>query len=110
MVAIAMLCSCPVFAQKISWKGIWATKHSIDYTFPIIGNIEETTKELSLVFTENLGKVIITVTDSSGEIIYQEPISTGDIPNWAITLDKSIQGGMISITDGINLVYGEFNF
>lgn len=102
----------PAFGKrKIHLHDKWdVPKKSIDSTIPIKGFIEETTKELSLVFTENLGEVIITVTDSSGEIIYQEPISTGDIPNWAITLDKSIQGGMISITDGINLVYGEFNF
>ena len=92
IVAVALiLCSWPVFAKKVHWKGKWAIKQSIESTFPIIGNVEETTGELTLTFTEDLG-------------------STGNTPNWTVTLDESVQNGTVTVTDGVNLVYGEINF
>lgn len=111
LVAIAlMLCSWPVFAKKVHWLGKWKIGRSIDSNIPIIGNVEETTGELTLVFTEDLGDVIVTVTDASGKTIYQESVTTGNTPNWTVILDQSVQNGTVSITDGVNLVYGEINF
>ena len=56
LVAIAlMLCSWPVFAKKVHWLGKWKIGRSIDSNIPIIGNVEETTGELTLAFTEDLG-------------------------------------------------------
>lgn len=111
IVAVALiLCSWPVFAKKVHWKGKWAIKQSIESTFPIIGNVEETTGELTLEFTEDLGDVVVTVTDASGRTVYQETVSTGNTPNWTILLDLSAQNGTVSVTDGENLVYGEISF
>lgn len=111
IVAVALiLCSWPVFAKKVHWKGKWAIKQSIESTFPIIGNIEETTRELTLEFMEDLGDVVVTVTDASGKTVYQETVSTGNTPNWTVTLDESVQNGMVTVTDGVNLVYGEISF
>ena len=111
LVAIAlMLCSWPVFAKKVHWLGKWKIGRSIDSHIPIIGNVEETTGELTLAFTEDLGDVVITVTDTSGKTVYQETVVTGNTPNWTVILDQSVQNGTVSITDGINLVYGEISF
>ncbi len=111
LVAIAlMFCSWPVYAKKVHWKGKWAIKQSIESTFPIIGNVEETTRELTLEFMEDLGDVVVTVTDASGKTVYQETVVTGNTPNWTGILDESVQNGTVSVTDGVNLVYGEINF
>lgn len=111
IVAVALiLCSWTVFAKKVHWKGKWAIKQSIESTFPIIGNIEETTRELTLEFMEDLGDVVVTVTDASGKTVYQETVSTGNTPNWTVTLDESVQNGTVTVTDGVNLVYGEISF
>ena len=111
IVAVAlMLCSWPAFAKKVHWKGNWVMKQSIESTFPIIGNVEETNGELTLAFTEDLGDVVVTVTDASGRTVYQETVSTGNTPNWTVFLDGSVQNGTVSITDGMNLVYGEICF
>ena len=72
--------------------------------------IEETTGELTLAFTEDLGDVVVTVTDTFGKTVYQETIATGNTSNWTVNLDERVQNGTVSITDGINLVYGEINF
>ena len=92
LVAIAlMLCSWPVFAKKVHWLGKWKIGRSIDSNIPIIGNVEETTGELTLAFTEDLGDVVITVTDTSGKTVYQETVVTGNTPNWTVILDQSVQ-------------------
>ena len=57
-----------------------------------------------------MGDVVVTVTDASGKIVYQETVSTGNTPNWTVTLDESVQNGTVTVTDGVNLVYGEINF
>ena len=111
LVAIAlMLCSWPVFAKKVHWLGKWKIGRSIDSNRAIIGNLGKTTGELTLVFTEDLGDVVVTVTDASGKTVYQETIATGNTPNWTVILDESVQNGTVSVTDGVNLVYGEINF
>ena len=77
---------------------------------PIESSIEETTGELTLEFTEDLGDVVVTVTDASGKTVYQETVATGNTPNWTVFLDESVQNGTVTVTDGVNLVYGEISF
>ncbi|WP_251966827.1 DUF3244 domain-containing protein [Parabacteroides sp. AD58] len=111
LVAIAlMLCPWSAFSKGIHWIGEWGIGRSVSSIIPIIGNVEETTKELTLEFAEDLGDVVVTVTDASGKIVYQETVSTGNTPTWTVFLDESVQNGTVSITDGINLVYGEISF
>ncbi len=114
LIALVMACliSIPMIAkQKIEWRGSWVIKgKSITSSIPVIGNVEETTGELTLAFTEDLGDVVVTVTDTFGKTVYQETVTTGNTPNWTVFLDESVQNGTVSITDGINLVYGEINF
>lgn len=111
LVAIAlMLCPWSAFSKGIHWIGEWGIGRSVSSIIPIIGNVEETTGELTLEFTEDLGDVVVTVTDASGKTVYQETVVTGNTPNWTVILDKSVQNGTVSVTDGVNLVYGEISF
>ncbi len=114
LIALVMACliSIPVLAKReIHFAGDWnITRKSINSNIPIKGNIEETTGELTLEFAEDLGDIVVTVTDASGKTVYQETVTTGNTPTWTVFLDESVQNGTVSITDGINLVYGEINF
>lgn len=68
LVAIAlMLCPWSAFSKGIHWIGEWGIGRSVSSIIPIIGNVEETTKELTLEFAEDLGDVVVTVTDASGK-------------------------------------------
>lgn len=108
----ACMIAVPAFGKrKVPLHEKWMTpKKSIDPDIPIEASVEETTGELTLSFTEDLGDVVVTVTDTSGKTVYQETIATGNTSNWTVNLDERVQNGTVSITDGINLVYGEINF
>lgn len=108
----ACIIAVPAFGKKkVLLRGSWEKKYKDNMLFiPIESSIEETTGELTLAFTEDLGDVIVTVTDTSGKTVYQETIATGNTSNWTVNLDERVQNGTVSITDGINLVYGEINF
>lgn len=111
LVAIAlMLCPWSAFSKGIHWIGEWGIGRSVSSIIPIIGNVEETTKELTLEFAEDLGDVVVTVTDASGKIVYQETVSTGNTPTWTVFLDESVQNGTVSITDGINWIHGNLTY
>lgn len=74
----------PAFGKrKVPLHGEWITlKKSIDPDIPIEGSFEETTGELTLAFTEDLGDVIVTVTDASGRTVYPKiPFNTISIEN-----------------------------
>lgn len=105
----ACIIAVPAFGKrKVPLHGKWITKgKTVILDLPIEGSLEETTGELTLAFTEDLGDVVVTVTDASGKIVYQETVSTGNTPNWTVNLDESVQNSTVSITDGMNLVYGE---
>ena len=106
----SMYDSCTGFWKK-EGPFTWGTKgKTVILDLPIEGSLEETTGELTLSFTEDLGDVIVTVTDASGRTVYQETVSTGNTPNWTVILDESVQNGTVSVTDGVNLVYGEISF
>ncbi len=108
LVAACMI-AVPAFGKrKVPLHGKWITKgKTVILDLPIEGSLEERTGELTLAFMEDLGDVIVTVTDASGRTVYQETVSTGNTPTWTVFLDESVQNGTVSITDGMNLVYGE---
>lgn len=106
------LISIPVLAKReIHFAGDWnITRKSINSNIPIKGNIEETTGELTLEFAEDLGDIVVTVTDASGKTVYQETIATGNTSNWTVNLDEPVQNGSVSITDGINWIHGNLTY
>lgn len=100
--------SFPCFAKKnIEFKGNFDKKvKSITFEYPICGWLEDNNKDLLLEFSTNLGTVQVTVTNSFGEVVYNQSIVTK--PSVVISLDEEIgEGATVSITDGKNLVYGE---
>ena len=111
-VAIALLIAFPAFGRSLQWRGDWkkpSKPRSIE--IPIIGNIEEATETLTLDFQSDLGDVIVSITDTSGNIIYQESVQTDVTPSVTISLDGlDADGGTVSVTDGENLVYGIITF
>ncbi len=73
---------------------------------PIQAWLEDNNKDLLLEFSTNLGTVEVTVTNSAGEVVYNQSIVTK--PSVVISLDEEIrEGATVSITDGKNLVYGK---
>ncbi len=105
-VAIALLVVLPVFGKKgIIWNGEWKSANPI-----IVGETDEATEMLTLDFQRDLGDVIVSIMDASGNLIYQESVQTDVTPSVTISLDGlDVDDGTISITDGENLVFGSIN-
>lgn len=100
--------SLPCFAKKeVKFKGNFNKQFKTATSeFPIRGWLEDNNKDLLLEFSTNLGTVEVTVTNSAGEIVYNQSIVTK--PSVVISLNEEIrEGATVSITDGKNLVYGE---
>lgn len=100
--------STPCFAKKeVKMDGKWNKRpKSITSELPIQAWLEDNNKDLLLEFSTNLGTVRVTVTNSEGEIVYEQSVVTQ--PSILISLDKEVkEGSTIVITDGDNLVYGE---
>lgn len=98
------------FARKIDINGKWSHTHkSIHMDIPIEASIDESSKQLSLQFQEDLGLVYVTVTNCSGEIVYYEAVETKDVPSLIIQLDDMAREEyVLSVTDGRSEVYGNF--
>ena len=110
-VAIALLLALPALGRGIAWRGDWKpVKAARSLFIPIIGNIDEATETLTLDFQSDLGDVIVSITDASGNLIYQESVQTDATPSVTISLDGlDADGSTVSVTDGENLVYGIVN-
>lgn len=102
--------SLPCFAErKIEMIGDWdGRKKTIPQELPIKASIEDSSKELSLQFSENLGPVNVTVMHASGEVVYNQIVETGSLSSFVIHLNFIEEGECtLSITDGVNEVRGE---
>ena len=110
-VAFALLLVLPAFGEGIRWRGKWEpVKAARSLFIPIIGNIDEATEMLTLDFQNDLGDVVVSITDANGNIIYQESVQTDVTPSVNISLDGlDADGGTVSVTDGENLIYGIIN-
>lgn len=108
---VTFLVSMPIHGrQNVNWMGDWKViKKSVVPDIPIIGSLEETSRELQLEFVGDLGDVEVTVTDALGQIVCQETVSTATTSVWSYTLDPSAMGGTVTVTDGENVVYGMLN-
>lgn len=102
-VAIALLMVLPVFGKKgIIWNGEWKSAAPI-----IVWETDEATEMLTLDFQKDLGDVVVSIMDASGNVVYQESVQTDVTPSVTISLDGlDVDDGMVSITDGENLVFG----
>ncbi|WP_278451178.1 DUF3244 domain-containing protein [Parabacteroides johnsonii] len=105
---IAML-SFPCFAKKrISLEGNWGVTKSIISKQPIQAWLEDNNKGLLLEFSVNLGTIEVTITNLAGEVVYK--LSVESKPLVIISLDKEVkEGDILSITDGMNIVYGKID-
>ncbi len=100
--------SLPCFAKKeVGFKGNF-NKQSKTTTseLPVHGWLEDNNKDLLLEFSTNLGTVQVTVTNSMGEVVYNQSVVTK--PSVVISLDEEVkEGTIVSITDGVNSIYGK---
>ena len=67
-------CTTSLLAQRISIRGhgsLHKKQRSINLDVPIIADIDETSKVLSLEFLEYIGEVRVSVTDTNGNIVYE---------------------------------------
>ena len=110
-VAIALLLALPALGKGIAWRGNWKpVKAARSLFIPIIGDIDEADKTLTVDFQSDLGDVVVSITDANGSVVYQESVQTDVTPSVIIPLDGlDADGGTVSVTDGENLVYGIIN-
>ena len=110
-VAIALLLALPALGRGIAWRGDWKpVKAARSLFIPIIGNIDEATETLTLDFQSDLGDVVVSITDASGSVVYQESVQTDATPSVTIPLEGlDADGGTVSVTDGENLIYSTIN-
>lgn len=115
LLALFMISTCTtsLLAHRISirghgkWKG---KQRSIKLDVPIIADIDETSKVLSLEFLEYLGEVRVSVTDTNGYIVHEEMIDTQNVSSSIISLDGCTSGSYgLSISDSENYAEGFFN-
>lgn len=108
-VVLVLFFMLPCFAKKsIAFKGYWNTKvKSINPQFPIQAWIEDNNKRLLLEFSNNIGVVYVTITNSLGEGFYSKSVDTKSMTSVIISLEEEMmQGDMLTITDGNNKIYG----
>lgn len=110
IIVMLLSVSLSCLARGVSLDGRWKSmQKSINMDIPIEASIDESSKQLSLQFHEDLGLVYVKVTNCSGEVVYHEAVETKDVPSLIIQLyDISKEKCVLSITDGRSEVHGEF--
>ena len=101
--------SFPCFAKKrIHLKGQWGGQfRTIIPEQPIQAWVEDNNRDLLLEFSTNLGTVEITVTNSTGEVMYKQSVEAK--PSIVISLEEEVkEGDVLSVTNGINIISGNF--
>ena len=93
--------------KKLDSKGILINRVKQPTSeLPVHGWLEDNNKDLLLEFSTNLGTVQVTVTNSMGEVVYNQSVVTK--PSVVISLDEEVkEGTIVSITDGVNSIYGK---
>ena len=85
---LVLAISLPCFAKKkVELIGRWDLKtKSITFQLPVQTWVQDNNKDLLLEFTADLGTVQVTVTNSAGEVVYNQSIVTK--PSVVISLDE----------------------
>ncbi|NBH90206.1 DUF3244 domain-containing protein [Parabacteroides distasonis] len=115
LLALFIISTCvSSFARRVPLhgKGTLGDKkqRSINLDVPIIADIDETSKVLSLEFLEYLGEVRVSVADANGNIVYEEVVNTQNTSFHIIPLDDVASGSYeLSISDSENYAEGFFN-
>ena len=115
LLALFIISTCvSSFARRVPLhgKGTLGDKkqRSINLDVPIIADIDETSKVLSLEFLEYLGVVRVSVADANGNIVYEEVVNTQNTSFHIIPLDDVASGSYeLSISDSENYAEGFFN-
>lgn len=108
---VAMLMTIPVFAKRdIHLAGDWLKiKRSLEIDLPIHAWVEDSNEHISLFFEDDLGDVYVTVSDSSGKILYEQVVHTSGSSSVTIPIKEMEGDCSLSVTDGKNHVFGEFS-
>lgn len=115
LLALFIISTCvSSFARRVPLhgKGTLGDKkqRSINLDVPIIADIDETSKVLSLEFLEYIGEVRVSVADANGNIVYEEVVNTQNTSFHIIPLDDVASGSYeLSISDSENYAEGFFN-
>ena len=106
LVAMALMLAFPAFGEKeIIWDGNWKSGNPI-----IVCTMDDVSDQLTLDFQKDLGDVVVSITDASGNILYQEWVQTDVTPSVTLSLKGlKIGGGTVSVTDGANIIYSSIN-
>lgn len=109
--ALILLLAVPMFAlRQIRFKNYWIRKaKSVTVQNPIVAYVEDNDKTLHLRFLENLGKVTISVKDSSGNIVYDQSFDALNESSLVIPLLEQKGDYVLSISNEYNNVEGEFD-
>lgn len=107
LVAMALMLAFPAFGEKeIIWDGNWKSGNPI-----IVCTMDDVSDQLTLDFQKDLGDVVVSIMDASGNILYQEWVQTGITPSITLSLEGlKNSGGTVSVTDGESLVFEIINF
>lgn len=107
LVAMALMLAFPAFGEKeIIWDGNWKSGNPI-----IVCTMDDVSDQLTLDFQKDLGDVVVSIMDASGNILYQEWVQTGITPSITLSLEGlKNSGGTVSVTDGESLIFEIINF
>lgn len=109
---LTLALSFPCFAKRsIEWGGRWNDRiKSIFPGLPIQAWVEDNNKDLLVEFSADLGTVEVTVMNRAGEVVYSQYVKAEAMSSTIISLEEEVTDGVLAITDGENLVHGNFNF
>lgn len=111
VIIVSILITVPIYSKQcINFRGTWGkAQRSFGNELPVHACIEDTNKELSLFFDNDLGDIYITISDSFGIILYNQVVNTNELYSFAIPI-KDMEGEYIlSITSGKNNIFGQFS-
>ena len=108
-ILLIALLSLPCFAKKpIILEGFWVNRgKSAIPTLPIQAWVEDDNRTLLLEFSGNLGTILVTITDETGKVVYNEMIRTAQTLPTIISLNEEMKEGyVLSVSNRDNKIVG----